>query len=276
MGQLKIAYMVATPDLKISERVTALQTELDEAFRRLKDGGYDGVEFMIGNPANVDNSLIQQLAREYRMEVPAYCTGEVFGQGGVSFMDPDESVRSEALDQTLRIIDYAAAFGAMVNIGRLRGRFYPEVPREQSLDWMYAAFERIADYAEPKGVVIILEPVAFPFCNVINSTRDGIEAVKHVDKNSFKLMLDVFTMHIEDPSMDEAFAEAAPYLKHIHLCDANRQAPGTGIFNFKQIVATIKEIGYEGYVSAEIYQTPDQDHAFEQTTKVLMPLVKSL
>jgi sugar phosphate isomerase/epimerase len=141
---------------------------------------------------------------------------------------------------------------------------------------MYAAFERIADYAQPKGVVIILEPVAFPFCNVINSTRDGIETVKRVGKNSFQLMLDVFTMHIEDRSMEEAFAEAGPYLKHIHLCDANRLAPGMGIFNFGHILAAIRKTGYQGYVSAEIYQAPDEKYAFEQTTKVLMPLVKSI
>jgi sugar phosphate isomerase/epimerase len=191
-------------------------------------------------------------------------------------MDPEASVRREAIQKTLKIIDYAAAFGAMVNVGRLRGRFFPEVPREQSLKWMYAAFEQIADYAGPKGVVIILEPVAFPFCNVVNSTKDGIETVKRVGKSSFQLMLDVFTMHIEDSSMETAFAEAKPYLKHIHLCDANRLAPGMGIFNFDHILAAIRKTNYEGYVSAEVYPAPDGNQAFVQTTKVLMPLVKSL
>jgi sugar phosphate isomerase/epimerase len=275
MGQLKIAYVVATPDLKINERVTALQNGLESSFRKLKEDGYDGAELMIGDPDQVDNALIRRLAREYSLEVPAYCTGEVYGQYGLSFMNPDESVRREAIEKTLKIIDYAATFGALVNVGRLRGRFSPEVPREQSLTWMYAAFERIANYAEPKGVVIILEPVAFPFCNVINSTQDGIKAVKLVGKSSFRLMLDVFSMQMEDSSMAEAFFEAKPYLKHIHLCDSNRLAPGMGIFNFDDIVTSIKRTGYEGYVSAEIYQAPDEKYAFDQTTKVLMPLVKS-
>ena len=275
MRQLKIAYVVATSDLKINERVTALQLGLDSSFRKLKEAGYDGVELMIGDPDKVDNSQIERLAREYNLEVPAYCTGEVYGQYGLSFMDPDESVRKEAIEKTLKIIDYAAAFGALVNVGRLRGRFFPNVPREQSLTWMYSAFDRIADYANPKGVVIILEPVAFPFCNVINSTRDGIEAVKRVGKSSFQLMLDVFSMHIEDRSMADAFLEAKAYLKHIHLCDANRLAPGMGIFNFDNIVTAIKKSGYEGYVSAEIYQAPDEKYALDQTTKVLMPLVIS-
>lgn len=275
MRQLKIAYVVATSDLKINERVTALQIGLDSSFRKLKEAGYDGVELMIGDPDKVDNSQIERLAREYNLEVPAYCTGEVYGQYGLSFMDPDESVRNEAIEKTLKIIDFAAEFGALVNVGRLRGRFFSNVPREQSLTWMYSAFERIAEYAEPKGVVIILEPVAFPFCNVINSAQNGIEAVKRVGISSFKLMLDVFTMQMEDRSMAEAFSKTKPYLKHIHLCDSNRLAPGMGIFNFDHIVTAIIKSGYAGYVSAEIYQAPDEEYAFDQTTKVLMPLVKS-
>ena len=87
-------------------------------------------------------------------------------------------------------------------------------------------------------------------------------------------MLDVFSMHMEDRSMAEAFSEAKPYLKHIHLCDSNRLAPGMGIFNFDHIVTAIKNSGYAGYVSAEIYQAPDARTALDETTKVLMPLVK--
>ena len=88
-------------------------------------------------------------------------------------------------------------------------------------------------------------------------------------------MLDVFTMQMEDSSMAEAFFRGQAILKHIHLCDSNRLAPGMGIFNFDHIVSAIIKSGYEGYVSAEIYQVPDEKYAFDQTTKVLMPLVKS-
>ena len=276
MERLKIAYVVATPGLQINQHVTAMQSGLESSFRKLHEAGYDGAELMVGNPYQIDNSLIEKLAHDYRLDVPAYCTGELYGQYGLSFMDPDESVRNQALDWTFKIIDYASAFGAKVNIGRLRGRFLSGVKRPQSLDWMYSAFDSIADYAATRGVVIILEPVANPFCNVINSTQDGIETVKRVGKDSFRLMLDVFSMHMEDRSMEGAFKAAGAFLSHVHLCDSNRLAPGLGIFNFKHIITAIKNAGYKGYVSAEIYQTPDDKQAFEQTTKLLMPLIKSI
>jgi len=274
MAQFKMAYMVATPELQCGEKVTALQGDLEDSFRIVSEAGYQGAELMVGDPARIDIGLIETLAKNYGLEIPALCTGEVFGQFGLSFMNPDESVRREALQRTRRIIDMASTFGCLVNIGRLRGSFVPEVPRSQSLDWRDAAFDNLCAYAAPRGVTLILEPVAYPFCNNINSTRDGIEVVKKVGHDCFKLMLDVFSMNMEDPSMSTAFRDAAPYLDHIHVCDSNRLAPGMGAFNFKDILCIISDLGYEKYISAEIYQAPDGNTAIDRTTQTLMALVR--
>ena len=275
MPHMKIAYMVATPDLRVDERVTALQWPLDRAFRLLAEAGYDGAELMVGDPDQVDFAGIGRAAREHGLEVAALCTGEMFGQHGLSFMDPDESVRAEAVRRTFRVVEEGAALSAPVNIGRLRGRFYSHVPRGQSLDWMYSAFEKVADHAAERGTSIILEPVAFPFCNTINSTADGMEAVKKVGRECFRLMLDVFTMNMEDASMEAAFKAAADYVDHIHLCDSNRCAPGMGAFDFARIMDMIRAIDFGNYVSAEIYQVPDMETALKKTTEVLIPLVRN-
>jgi sugar phosphate isomerase/epimerase len=274
-SKLKIAYMVASPDLEDAKRVTALKGSIEKCFRLLGEYGYDGAEMMVGDPELLDLDLLRRCARENSLEIPAFCTGELFGRYGLSFMDPDEAVRHRALSMTIASIDQAAVFGAAVNVGRLRGQFHPNVPHDQSLSWMYSAFERIADHAASAGVRILLEPVAYPFCNTINSTLDGIETVRKVNRESFRLMLDVFTMNMEDPSFEQAFNEAHPHLDHIHLCDANRLAPGMGKFDFSVLIETIRSSGYQGYVSVECYQVPDQEQAIARSTQVLMPLVKN-
>lgn len=271
--KIKLAYVIGTPELRVHETVTAYQGDLEVAFGRLKDLGYDGAELMILNPDLVDPQNLEQLSKGYGIEIPALCTGEVYGQGRLSFMDPDPSVRKEALSRTKKIIDFAAPFGAQVNIGRLRGRFSPEVPVETSLGWMYAAFEEVADYANGKGVTMILEPVTNLACNNINTTLEGIEVVRKVGKQNFRLMADIFTMNLEDKSMEQSFREARPYLTHIHVCDSNRLAPGRGNLDFRQIIEMIKGIDYEGYFSAEIFQHPDKDLAIEETMNILGPLL---
>jgi sugar phosphate isomerase/epimerase len=268
---IKIAYMVATPELKVNEAVTAYQGDLKEAFSKLRYFGYDGTELMVLNPDHVDRDEVERLSREYGIEIPVICTGEVYGQERLCFMDPNESVRREAVRRTKRIIDFASSFGAQVNIGRLRGRLFVETPQEKSLGWMYAAFEDVTDYAAERGVTMILEPVAQIFCNNINSTQEGIEVVRKVGREHFRLMADIFHMNLEDKSMEKGFRDAKPYLTHIHVCDSNRLAPGRGNFDFKRIIEMIKNIGYSGYISAEILQFPTQDMALEETIRHLKP-----
>jgi len=188
-------------------------------------------------------------------------------------MDPDITVRKKAVRRMKNIIDFAEPFGAKVGIGKIRGRFYPEIPREISLDWMYSAFNDVSDYAFKKGVTIVLEPITYIRCNNINSTQDGVKVVKKVGKENFRLMIDLFHINLEDKSFKKSFEEAQPYLKHIHICDSNRLAPGRGNLDFKKIINIIKNSEYDGYISAEIRQVPDRDTALKESIEFIKPLL---
>jgi len=272
MGSIKISYVVATPGLRFDEGVTAYQGNMEEAFRRLRDLGYDGAELMICDPDRIEQGLFERLSRDYGIDIPALCTGEVFGQDRLSFMDPDKAVRAEAIRRTKRIVDFASIFGAQMNVGRLRGQFCPEIPREKSLDWMYDVLETISDYAAPRGVTITIEPIPRVEWNNIFTIRDGIEIVKKVGRKNFRLMADVYVMNIEEKSFEESFLEAKPFLAHIHISDSNRLSPGGGNLDFARIAEAIRAIDYQGYVSAEIFQIPDSDQAMAQTIGILKSL----
>jgi len=272
-NRIKLGYLVATAELGVDEKVTAYQGDMGTAFQKLSELGYDGAELMILDPDVVDRGRVEQLSREYNIEIPVLCTGEVFGQGGLSFMDPDQSIRTEAVSRMKKIIDFASPFGAQVNIGRLRGRFSINIPKETSLAWMYAAFEEVTDCAAQRDITIILEPIPYIFCNNINSTQDGIAVVRRMGRENFRLMADIFSMNLEDISMQRSFNDAKPYLTHVHVCDSNRLAPGRGNLDFGKILSMLKAIDYNGYISAEINQYPDQDIVIEEAINVLRPLL---
>jgi sugar phosphate isomerase/epimerase len=58
---------------------------------------------------------------------------------------------------------------------------------------------------------------------------------------------------------------AAGRLWHVHLGDSNRLPPGQGHLDFPAIVATLREVGYQGYLSAELLPRPNPDAAAEAT-----------
>jgi sugar phosphate isomerase/epimerase len=52
---------------------------------------------------------------------------------------------------------------------------------------------------------------------------------------------------------------------HIHFADTNRHAVGCGHLDFAPIASALREIGFAGFVSAEVLPLPDADTAARQS-----------
>jgi sugar phosphate isomerase/epimerase len=72
-------------------------------------------------------------------------------------------------------------------------------------------------------------------------------------------------MNIEETDIAAALREAGPLLGHVHFADSNRHAIGLGHTAMPPIIAALREIGYTGYLSAEILPHPDPGTAARQT-----------
>jgi len=269
---MKLAFMVATPEIR-SSLVTAYRGELEQCSSKIAELGYNGVEFLIRDPRKIKVDEVQDLLNRYQLELPMICTGEVYGEDRLSFMDPNESVREEALKRTREIIIFASHFNTQVNIGRLRGSFREGLDRKKSLGWALSAFEKVSEHAQKYGVGILLEPINRLQSNFINTTEEGIKMVEKVKRANFCLMLDLFHMNIEDVSIEESIFAAKRYLRHIHICDSNREVPGQGHLNFERIIGALKKIGYKGYLSAEIWPVADQDRVAKETIDYLRAVI---
>lgn len=274
-GRLRLAYMVATPDIK-SKNSLGYHGDIKYSTRLLSDLGYDGIELTADDASAFEWAPVQAAIQAAGLEVPLVCSGEVFGQSGLGLAAPDERTRAAALARLKGLVDFAAIFGASVNIGRSRWYYSPDVPAQLTEEWALEGFRELADYAAPKGVTIALEPIAFHVCNFINSTQDGLVWLERVGRANFKLMLDLYHMNIDDlTSIEESFAlaAAAGAVVHVHLCDTNRKPPGYGHMDFAGALGALRRAGYAGYVSGEVFNYPDQDAAVRRCAEVFRPLL---
>jgi sugar phosphate isomerase/epimerase len=171
------------------------------------------------------------------------------------------------------MIDLAADFGKIANIGRVRGQIGNR-PRQVVEDLFVAVARELCDYALPKGVTLILEPVNRYETDFINSVEEGIEVMKKIDRKNMMLMPDTFHMNIEDKQIGPVLAKNIDYIKYIHFADSNRLAPGEGNLNFQEIFDYLLEAKYDGWITAEILPDPDPDTAASQTASFLIPLIK--
>ncbi|MCK4684769.1 MAG: sugar phosphate isomerase/epimerase, partial [Pirellulales bacterium] len=231
--------------------------------------GYQGVELMVKNPRKYNKDKIEQLIHRYNLDVPVICTGEVFGEDGLSFMDVDKTVRELAIKRTKEIIEFAARFKAQVNVGRLRGHFVKEVERKKLLDYALFGFEECINYAEKYNVCIILEPINSMITNFINTTQEGIKFVQKINRKNFRLMLDLFHMNIEEEDVAAALVSVGKHIGHVHWADSNRRAVGMGHTDPQPIVSALQSVGFKGFLSAEVFPLPTSNDAAKQTINSL-------
>lgn len=270
---MKLAYQIATPDVKPAPSVTAYQGELENSFIQLQKVGYDGAELMVCNPITINANKVISLSQKYGLEIPMVCTGEIFGQDGLYFSSLDDDVRSEAIRRTKDAVDLAKMLNAQINIGRIRGGYiYGQsrgICRKRAVDGL----REIAEYAKKKDVTVALEPVNSIALNFINSTQEGLDMLREINCSSFRLMLDSNHMYIDDRDIIGSIYEAKGYVTHVHIVDSNRLYPGNCKLDFKAFIDALKNTGYDSYLSVEVFQRPDQDTALERSFAYLKPLL---
>src|SRR5262249_55404730 len=89
--------------------------------------------------------------------------------------------------------------------------------------------------------------------NFINTAADAIRFVEQLHSPNFKIILDAKAMCSESKPIPQIIQESHPHFAHFHANDKNLKGPGFGEVDFKPIAATLKQIGYDGYVSVEVF-----------------------
>ena len=104
--------------------------DLETNLKQIAALGYDGVELAIRDPKLVDLDELEKTVAKHGLSVPAIGTGQAWGEEGLSFTDPDEAIRRQAIERIQSHLPLAARFGAVVIIGLIRGVVKPGVEPE--------------------------------------------------------------------------------------------------------------------------------------------------
>ena len=124
----------------------------------------------------------------------------------------------------------------------------------------------------------MIEPLNRYETDVIMNADEGLDFINEVDHPALGLLLDTYHVNIEETSWTEPFrrVKAAGRLWHVHLGDNNRLPPGCGLIDFQAITKTLQEIGYTGFLSAELLAKPDPDTAARQTLTYMQSLLEAV
>ena len=264
---MKLSIVLSTQLASFS--ALAYQGELQTNVAKIANLGYDGVELAVRDPALLDLRFLTGILSESGLAVPAIGTGQAYGEEGLSFTNQNEKIRERAVARINRHIELAQHFHAQVILGLIRGQVEGDVRPAQAYDWLVEAVCECARFAASREVRLALEPINRYETNLIANVSEGLRLIDRVGADNFGLLLDTFHMNIEEPSIEASIHTVGDRLFHLHVADSNRWYPGAGHLDFQGIINALNQIGYNGYVSAEILPLPDADTCAAETINTI-------
>jgi 5-keto-L-gluconate epimerase len=236
---------------------------LTDHTRKVAELGFDGVELAVRNPEFIDVAPLQALLKSCNLSVAAIGTGQAFSDDKLCLTDADESVRKAATDRILAHMRLASALDAKVIIGLIRGKSIHGADRKQAEAWLAESLQHCA--RSWPSVRLVIEPINRYETELINTVADGLRFLERIAADNVGLLLDTFHMNVEESSFQQSIRIAGDRIFHMHFADSNRWYPGAGHIPFSEILESLQQIGYNGFVSAEILPQPDPDTAARET-----------
>lgn len=228
--------------------------DVDELVPRVAEAGFDWIEFPLEDIGGFDYARAGQKVRDYGLGVS---TCVAMGPDR-DLIHEDPAIRDNGMQYIHDSIDATAALGATNLVGPIYsavGRTWQQAPedRARDLDILVGNLKELADYAGPRSVRMGIEPLNRFETSFINLAEQVIEVVDRVDHPSCQIMLDTFHMNIEEKSLGDAIRAAGPRLIHLHACENDRGAPGSGNVTWDQVAQALKDIDYDGPVVIESF-----------------------
>ena len=168
----------------------------------------------------------------------------------------DPKTRAAAYQHMQRVVDSCATVGSsilcgphQVALGVFTGRGATEDEWKRSVEHL----RRVAEYAEPSGVVLAEEVVNRFELYHVNTLDQGIRLVDEVDHPSCKLHLDTFHAHIEEKNTGDAIRRAGDRIAHVHISENDRGVPGSGSVAWDGAFDALRDTGYNGWLTVEAF-----------------------
>jgi sugar phosphate isomerase/epimerase len=234
---------------------------LDDTLAFAARTGYDAVElapFTIANHVTEIGAVERRRIRDSAARAGIALSGihwVLVKTEGLYLTHPDAAVRARTASYFCELVAFCADLGGrFIVVGSPKQRNLLEgISFSQGRLWGLEVFRDAVKRAEDCGVTICFEPLAPAETNFINTAADAIQFVTEFNSPAFKIILDVKAMCSEAKPIPEIIRESSPHFAYFHANDRNLKGPGFGDVDFRPIAGALREVGYAGYVSVEVF-----------------------
>lgn len=241
--------------------------------------GYTGVEvapFTLGLDAR---EISKQTRRDYRSMVEDLGMS-IIGlhwllakTNGFHLTTDDRSVRNQTADYFTSLIELCSDLGGNVMVlgSPLQRNFSPPMTHDQAMANAVEVIKQFTGQLETAKVRLAIEPLGPQEGNFLNHASQARTMIKAIDSPNVRLHLDVKAMSTEDRPIDQIVRENADWVIHFHANDPNKLGPGMGDVDQAPIFKALSEIGYNGWVSVEVFDySPGVERILTQSMDTML------
>jgi D-psicose/D-tagatose/L-ribulose 3-epimerase len=171
-------------------------------------------------------------------------------------IDPDPKVRALAVANACRTIDCCQALGVTVMAGPYHsamGVFSGKGPTTDEWKRSIDCMRQMAEHAAKAKVMLAIEYLNRFEIYLLNTAADTARYVREVEHPNLRMMYDTFHANIEEKSIADAIRVCRNETVHIHISENDRGVPGTGHVDWNATFDTLKETGYDGWLTIEAF-----------------------
>ena len=222
-------------------------------------------ELSVGDDVVFDPRLTARRAASLGLDL-------VIGPGGLWPLDADLASdeagdRRRGLDWHRRQVDLAAELGAWAYAGCLYA--HPGVvkrrrPPADELPRAAAGLHALAQYAAPRRVSLVLEPMSRFRTHLVNTPAQLMRLIALADHPGLKATFDTYHLVTEIRDYAAGLRELGPRLALVHACENDRGVPGGGLVPWETVFRTLAELGFDDTIGLETYNTRLGDFAYER------------
>ena len=243
---------------------------LGRAAAIIRKTGYRGVEFA---PYTIFGDFSAQAIAAGLAEARAALDGEGLAFAGFHWLmvgpEPlhltaaDGALRARSLDHLRRLMDAAGRLGGGgLVLGSPKQRSTtPGTDRGAATARLAEGLAALAGQAEACASRILLEALDSTQSDVVNTLAEARSIVEAIGRRGVGGMFDFHNVGDETEPWDALIRKNAGFIGHVHVNEMDGRWPGSGSSDFAPAFAALREIGYPGWVSMELFGLPEAPEA---------------
>jgi len=239
---------------------------IEEAISHVASLGYRGIEIMADEPhawpADTSTERIEEIRRTIEdaglvvSNVNAFMMNAVQDFWHPSWIEPDAAFRRLRVEHTNAALCLARKLGATCITTEPGGPLNAGMSREWAMDRFVEGLTESLRCAEEQGVMLLVEPEPEL---LIENADEFLSLAERITSPMFGLNFDIGHFYCVGDDLPRTVQRLKHLTKHFHIEDIagsrvhEHLVPGHGAIDFPAVLRAIKDTGYDGWITVELY-----------------------